>query len=80
MFARIHNSKHVTIDGRDCWVAALLTDDGKFEASLRNVSEHSTDKEAIRWAGRELRKRGERNVRIEIRSEQTGQWEPVRGT
>ena len=53
----VHNAKRVTFDGRDCFIAAIHVD-GKYRVidppGGDNVSEHTTQEEAIDWLYKRL--------------------------
>ena len=58
MIGKVHNAKAVTIDNRDCWIAAIHDDRGYFSCHMEDVSEHATKEDAIAWLAETLRARG----------------------
>jgi len=66
MTGTVHNAKRATFDGRDCWIAALCDDRGKFTCRMPDISEHVTPAEASAWLRREARARGLGRLKIEV--------------
>ena len=55
-----HNAKKCTIDGRDCWVAALVDLQGHLPLSVLKydcIEEFTTKAAAVTWLTRELIRR-----------------------
>lgn len=68
MHAVIHNAAKCTIDGRDCWIAALHDGkDGKFMVRPDCVSEHGTRLGAIGAAHKMLAEHGYPEGRVYVR-------------